>query len=45
MLQAFALQQTIKSFECECEIVQHDRFGAVLREGNPKHGFKDLKEY
>ena len=45
MLQAFALQQTIRSFGCECEIVQHDRFGAVLSEGNPKHGLKDIKEY
>ena len=45
MLQAFALQETIKAFGCECEIVQHDRFGAVLSEGNPRHGMGDIKVY
>lgn len=45
MLQAFALQETIKSFGCECEIVQHDRFGVSLNEGGTKHGIKDVLEY
>ncbi len=31
MLQAYALQTTIRNLGCECEIVQHDRFGVPLK--------------
>ncbi len=31
MLQAYALQTTIGNLGCECEIVQHDRFGVPLK--------------
>ena len=31
MLQAYALQTTICNLGCECEIVQHDRFGVPLK--------------
>ncbi len=31
MLQAYALQTTIRNLGCGCEIVQHDRFGVPLR--------------
>lgn len=33
MLQAYALQTTICNLGCECEIVQHDRFGVSLERG------------
>ena len=30
LLQAYALQTTIRNLGCECEIVQHDRFGGGI---------------
>ena len=32
LLQAYALQETIKSLGCSCEIIQHDRFGTALKQ-------------
>ena len=34
LLQAYALQQSIKEYDCECIVIKHDRFGAVCSDEN-----------
>lgn len=47
MLQAYALQTTIGNLGCECEIVQHDRFGVPLKRGgkNRRDQINNLFQY